>query len=409
MSPSTGLAGKEQLSSERAYRVRIGWKVFFGLFGSAFVVGGFLGTWYFGAGHSAQGPAGTTLLVFLSIAFGLMGLYTAVWSFRARVVFREDGIECRGACRTGRLSRDEIAGWRTLQQKNGPPDFVLLPRSNHVKKMRLSQMLNFDLDFLNWLEQFPNLDQRDQESSLRGILANPEFGGSTEQRSEKLKAARKIATGSMLATIGIAAWGWIYPLPYGLVITILVVVPIVAMFIALGSNGLYRLDKNKNDIHPDLAIPFILPGFILLLRMVLDFEFVSWGSVLVMGLLLGVVICWFSTLCDKNLRMKIGMQLGVLTCMSIYGVGAVLAADTLLDRSDSRVYSTHIVRKYVVHGKHTDYRLELSPWGPLDHNNSVSVSRGHFESVMEGEQVCTFLRNGALRIAWYSLGPCPRE
>ncbi|MGE5114049.1 MAG: hypothetical protein ACM3JB_24580 [Acidobacteriaceae bacterium] len=200
-----------------------------------------------------------------------------------------------------------------------------------------------------------------------------------------------------------------YPVPYRLVIPILVVLPILAMFTALGSGGLYRLDKNKNDVHPDLAIPFIAPGFILMLRMVTDFEFVTWGSAVAMGLVLGLVICGFSMLCDTNLRAKIGMLLALVFCTSIYGLGVVRAADTLLDRSEPAIYSAQILRKYVVSGKHTDYRLDLPPWGPNDRNNSVSVSRDYFESLAEGDRVCMFLRNGALRMAWYRVGPCPSE
>ncbi|MGE5114048.1 MAG: hypothetical protein ACM3JB_24575 [Acidobacteriaceae bacterium] len=173
------------------------------------MVGGALGSRYFGRGHAAQGLVGTALLVVLCVAFAVMGLYMAAWAFKAHVILRDDDIELKGTLRTARLSRAEIAGWRTLQQRNGPPDFVLVPRSGQAKKMRLSQTFDFDEGFSDWIEQFPNLDQRDQETSLKGILENAEFGGSTEQRSEKLRAARKISTGSTIVTIGIAAWAWL--------------------------------------------------------------------------------------------------------------------------------------------------------------------------------------------------------
>src|SRR3954453_11291038 len=99
---------------------------------------------------------------------------------------------------------------------------------------------------------------------------------------------------------------------------------------ALRSHGLYRLDEERNDAHPNLAVPFIFPGFILALRAITDFEVVTWQRLGLIALAVGVLLLLLATIADPYTRRKPVTLIALLFCSFMYGLGSGLEANALL-------------------------------------------------------------------------------
>ena len=97
----------------RVFRASRGWLVFLTLCGLLLAIGGTIGAW-FAATAVLRNPPSRVWLVGLGLAFGALGIYCLLSTFRSRVVLFPDRIEIEELTHTAVLSRQEIRGWRTL-------------------------------------------------------------------------------------------------------------------------------------------------------------------------------------------------------------------------------------------------------------------------------------------------------
>jgi hypothetical protein len=52
--------------------------------------------------------------------------------------------------------------------------------------------------------------------------------------------------------------------------------PIIAIAIVAKSGGLYRINRRRNEVNPAFTTPISIPGFVLMLRAVLDINLLDW-------------------------------------------------------------------------------------------------------------------------------------
>jgi hypothetical protein len=393
------LSGHEQI-----YLVRASWKFGMGSVGLLFVVAGILGCWYFGTGHEFRNWQSAALLVTMCAGFPMLGLYVALWVFRGALVLSDAKIELRGIYLRRALQTDQVAGYRTLPQRNGPPVLVLVPRQG--RNLKISMMFQLDANFHDWLRRLPDLDEKDAADSEEAILSDQELGATTDERRNALASSKRIQRFATIATFGLCAWAWLYPVPYRVVVSFLVLVPIIAILAALRSNGLYRLDEQRNDAHPNLAIPFIFPGLILALRAISDFELLSWQRLVLFALAIGLVLTLLAAIADPFTRKKPITIVALLFCMFMYGIGSSLEANALFDPHPATSFSPAVIGRSVTHGKRTEYYLQVEGWGPHTGTNRVQVHRSVYDAATIGNPICIELKAGALSIPWYIVETC---
>jgi len=392
----------------QVYRPSGGWRAF--LLIVSLLLGGFsvAGVWYFGTMHEVHSVRGAVLFVGICIAFLLLSSLLVAVLFLSRVILSPDSIESRELFSRGKLSRDEILGRRLQENPRGPASLVLVPRDSSAKRLKFATFYNFDETFWGWVESLPDLDEKDKRATQQEIFENAEIGATREDRLSAAKEAKRVATFLTVVACATGAWGWFYPQPYWLLVVLLVLLPWIAVAITMHSGGLFRIDSKKNDPHPTVAVPFLLPGCVLALRAINDVNLLGWRAATYASFFVGFVLAATAIIADRSLRTQKGAMVGILLLSIFYGYGASVETNTILDRSATTVFSAQVVRKEVVSGKRTSYNLYLSPWGPEREQNEVSVSQRWYESLQPGDAVCPALREGALHIRWYTVRPCPK-
>lgn len=389
----------------RVYRLAPGWAAFLLVFGTAAIVGGGAGVWYFATGHQARSPEAAMVLAGLCVLVIAFGVYVTLETLKSRVVLYADRIEVYDWLRARALRRDQILGRRLQQAQNAPASIVLVPRGQE-RKLTISNALRLDQDFRNWIESLPDLDAQERRASEEEILGGPENASARQERVEGLARAQRLAKRLTWATFALAAWAWFYPQPYWLAMTVLIVLPWAALVIAARSQGLFRIDQRKNDVHPSVAVAFFMPGLVLTLRVLTDIHPLAWKAALNLTLGACVVLCVAAAMIDASLRAK-PLGLAVIFLLSLaYGYGGGMEADALLDHAPAALYSANVAGKHVSSGRSTTYHLRLAPWGPQDKDDDVIVSPAVYRAVRTGDSVCLALKPGALGVAWYVVDAC---
>ena len=391
----------------RVYRIRLGWRLFLSGLGLIGVVFGVFGIWYFATGHETTDRGEIAAMIAIFGSFAAVGVYLVFSMLRSKITLRSEQLEVRGALLSRRMRTEEIAGWRTIPQRDMPPNLVLIPRPGRGRKLPINESFALDDWFYEWLDQFPDLDAKDQSRSREEVLSKAELGGSRDERRESLRQGKRVAGIFTFVTLAVGAWGLFDPEPYRLVIAILAALPLLALILAMRSHGLFRLDDQRNDAHPDLAVPFVVPAVVMAGRAMLDFDFIGWTRLGMISITIGIILVAAVAVCDSSLRAKPGMLLVFLFYTSAYGLGAGLEANFLFDHSSPKTFTVSVLDRYISDGDRTDYKLELSPWGPIKERDTVSVSKQLYQKLQPGSRVCVDLRKGALRIPWYIVDLCP--
>lgn len=366
-----------------------------------FVVGGGAGLWYFS--RVADQRPSATLVVLSSSALILALGASCIWSvLRNRVLVFPDRIEVRGFLRTRMLGRDQILGTK-IDPNPKDARFVLVPRDSAEKPINIDSMIKLDEAFFDWLGDVPYLDDRESQQALAEIANDSTIGATPDERLEALKKGKRLARAINAVGIFSGLWGLFYPRPYELVIAILVFLPLVALALIACSKGIIRVDQNKNDPHPSLALAIMVPALALAIRSLAGLYVVRWSNALWLAIGIGALI-WYATLkVDPTLATR---RVGAIAWAAValfYGYGAGLQANAVLDRSPSTTYEATISRKYISRGRSTSYHLRLNPWGPRQDGSSIQVARPLYDVLGPGDSVYLSLRQGAFGVQWYTV------
>jgi hypothetical protein len=389
----------------KTYRPTTGWLFVLVSFGAIAVVAGGAGTWYFAADATMPSATWAAAFSICSSALLLLGLYVIVDALKSRVNLYADAIEIIDLRPARRLRREEIAGYRFLPGSQLPRTLLLIPHRADQKKLKLPLVMRTDHAFHAWFENFRNLDAEELEKSEADIAADPQLGATIAERLQRLSRARKVVGALNAVAILTIPWAWFWPEPYELVVTILVILPWLALAIVAASRGLYRLDEARNDARPSVDAAFILPAILLGWRAFADVNVVEWHLPVAAASIGGLVFAALAWLADRSVRRR-WTTLAVIPFGIAYAYGVIMLGDALLDREPPRVFRATVVDKYVSSGKSKTLELRLAPWGPVLEEHTIVASRSLYDGVGPGGVVCAYLRPGALRIAWYVVAQC---
>ena len=386
------------------YRPSIGWQVFIYLACGAALAGGAIGLWNLAHGNGTGEANGDTFLRWMCIAFVVFGLFGMLYTALFKVVLEAESITLSTLFGSRTLRRNEIAGFRELAMQHGPPLLVFESKDRFLKPVKMSQVVQTDARFVQWMAGLTNLDTAAQAQAQAEVLADQELGTTPAERMQSVTRARRIAKTLDTAAILIGIWAFF---DHQLVAaTLLAALPFVGVALFAFSRGQYRLDTTKNDVKPNIGILFIAPAMVLGLRAMIEVELLHWQDGVQMAALGFVTFAVLLNLALRGNGEKLGLIVLVALVMGAYGYGVGTLADAAFDDAPPTQFQSKVLDKYVTSGNHPEYHLQLAAWGSLTEPDDLAVKSPVFDSFARGDTACIALHKGALGAAWYAVGPC---
>jgi hypothetical protein len=211
-------------------------------------------------------------------------------------------------------------------------------------------------------------------------------------------------------TMGLALWFVFYPRPYVFLFSILLAMPVIGLLL----NGIQKpsmaslvtISKDhKGEIDYDVADFIDAAAWVILLRVLIDYEFESWYSLIIPGTIACVIMLTvlFLThrLIEANRKNKTWIYLSLLFNICVYSYAGTYGANCIYDFSDPVIYKAEVVDKHSSGSKHTTYYLKVTAWGNRYDNENVSVSREQYNATEIGTTVEIKLKKGLFNIPWF--------
>lgn len=214
-------------------------------------------------------------------------------------------------------------------------------------------------------------------------------------------------------TLGLGFWFLIYPKPYDILFTVLLFMPILGLLLngltgrpSISSLVEISKDDNGNDKY-DVADFIDFAAWIILLRVVLDYEFESFYSLIIPGTITFAImlIILFTThkLIDNTTKSKTWIYLSLIFNVFIYSYSATYGANCVYDKSEQQVYDAEVVDKREHNGSkgRRSYYVKVTPWGHHYDKEEISVSSDQFDDIQIGQTIKIDLKKGLFNIPWY--------
>lgn len=211
-------------------------------------------------------------------------------------------------------------------------------------------------------------------------------------------------------SIALCIWLWFYPHPYKLVFGLVLSLPIIGLIL----NGLSKpslaslvsISKQKGEDKYDLADFIEFPGLIIFMRVLIDYEFESFYSILKVGtigfILLLLILGATHKLVDKANPNKALIYFTVIGNIAIYSYAATYGINCAFDNSEPKVYQAEVIDKSISRGRrHTTYYLRVKPWGHHRDAEDISVATSQYNETEIGQTVSIDYKEGLLNIPWY--------
>jgi hypothetical protein len=384
------------------YRVKTGTRVLLGSLATGTSCGWLLSIWNTLRHDSLQ--ANIPALGLLSVVFAAL-LYVASYAMFGRLIVRADSIELRKPFSSRLLRRDEIAGTRIQQTRNGAKNLRIVPLRGSALTIDLPFATNGDYDA--WVASLPDLDSQDREQAITRIQTDSSLGPDAASRMEKLDLARKAATAGTILAIAVMLWVMFYPQPYTLSIAILALIPWTGLALLAYSKGLIQIDGRRSDPRPNVIAMFFAPPMALVMRTAVDVNILDIEPMILWGCVAGLPLCaGLSYLGWKQRGSFFPLALLFLMFSSIYGVSLVALGDVALDHASPQIFPTKVVNKYLVQGRSVTRYLVLTPWGPMKDQNRIAVSGGQYNAIDAGTIVCMTMHPGTFGLRWTRVVDC---
>jgi hypothetical protein len=394
----------------RVYRVTPLWRAGITLLAGIFLLGSLAAAWSFGVMAADIGDAPSRLMVVFILGFVASGaVFYIIDNLQSSIVLAADRLEIHELWRVRRVPRADIEARQVLHPPNSPAVLMLRLKSPNHRKIKLPIMWERDSTWEAWFAAIPDVDAQAAKAFEAAVEANPDLGASPAERQEKVNTARKVARFAVWANVGLIAWAYIYPHPYELVICVLALLPWIAVWIMARSPGLYTLNAPRGSGRPDLTVLVISPGFLLMLRAIMDVQILDWQPLLLRSAVAAAALMGGVLWAVPAVREKPGTGALTLALILAYGYGVCALGDAVLDRSDGSTYTTRVYGKHITSGRNKTPMMQLGPWGPRAAADEVTVSSDLYRSTSVGDTVCVRLHPGAIGVPWYRVTRCQQE
>lgn len=227
------------------------------------------------------------------------------------------------------------------------------------------------------------------------------------EQARRIQGLRRLAAGLNVATVVLVIAVLVVSDTYPALLALLAVLPWIAIGLVARFQPLYRFGVRRGDPHPDLTLPLMAPGLLLVLPVLSSIHTLDWKGPLIVALAGGVALAGAAARADPWFRQHRWnvLLVGLFACA--YGYSAGMELNASADPTAARVYPVRVLAKHVTRGsKSTTRYLKIGPWGPFPQGEEVGVSAGRYRTTQPGDVVCMYLGSGALGIAWYRLGEC---
>ena len=345
-----------------------------------------------------------TSLLFLILLPLVLGVYLLATALRSRLVIDGSRVAVRYAFTQKTADLSEIEGYRTVSTRNGSYWQLKLKEGRGTITVQKS----FDCDGVRqWLQQIPDLDERDREALLDAIEQNQELGATPEERLAALRRARNwnivLSAIAIAAAFAFALGSDQLHLPSAIVLALL---PLALVYLLRRAPLLYAMFKPKRDPRTDLSLALMACGLGLIFGND-GIHFVEMPSLFEYAGLVGLLCCAAIFSPARQNPQFWGAMIGMLMIAGAYGWGLAATIDSLADHSPPAGYTAMVQGMHQTHGRSTSYYLDLPPWGPIQSPNHLSVGYGMYRRTSIGDQVCLEVHSGALRVQWYRMVACP--
>jgi len=213
-------------------------------------------------------------------------------------------------------------------------------------------------------------------------------------------------------TIGFAVWFMFYPEPYEILLGILLIIPIFGLFL----NGLHKpsmaslveISSNKEGADKYDVADFIdIAAWVILIRVLRDYQFESFYSMIIPGTISCIIILTilFLThkLIEKSTRNKWWIYVSLIFNVSLYSFAGTYAANCTFDYSEPKIYKSGVLEKRISKGSkgRRTYYVEVAPWGHHYDREEISVSRVQYDELNLGDKINIDMKEGLFDIPWY--------
>lgn len=165
-------------------------------------------------------------------------------------------------------------------------------------------------------------------------------------------------------------------------------------------------DKNGSDKY-DVADFIDVAAWVILIRVLLDYEFESFYSMIIPGTIACVIILAILFLTHKLIknttRNKWWIYTSLIFNVSLYSYAGTYAANCTFDYSAPAVYKTEVLEKRISRGRkgRRTYYVKVAPWGHHYDTEEIKVAPVQFAELNPGDTINIDLKEGLFNIPWY--------
>lgn len=387
----------------KVYSLAKGWLIFILIGGGAVVLASTYALLFIYVKGIIDYPSVTNnwVLASMFLIVILFLIYTMVQAFKSKLFIEEDRLRLMGASETRELLFTDVRGFRSDNKY-----IYLFPLSDTSKTMRIRMYYEDSSGLLAWLSgKFKDLDKTEREEEEKQILENADLGQSTEERSHAFAKAKKTVQIASIVGVVIAVSLFVADEFLRCTIVAAAIYPLFIVVLLKSSKGLIRVSGGKNSPYPSIAIGLLAPVFGLFTKCLASYHILSNSGVWQPAGVIAGMLFILLFIKSKELE-KLGIQISVLlllyagTCFA-YGYSVIIGYNCVYDTSQSIRYEAKVLDKRIVSGKSKSYYLLLSPWGPVNIDKEISVSRNLYNNSQIDDNVYIYLYSGKLNVPWY--------
>lgn len=230
--------------------------------------------------------------------------------------------------------------------------------------------------------------------------------GARAAREQTFALARTLAATLSLAAVALTVWALRGPMLSELAIAGLIVLPVLAIGLAVGRRTMFRIGFGAGYAEANLTMPCMIAACALLACSVLGLNMIAWLPLIGMAAFVAGVFFAVTILAEQVRRRRWGRLLAAAILTGAYAFGTLGQINSLLDPSPAAVLRSRVLGKTPGHFSFASYRLTLAPWGPVPEPSEVAVSHDLYDKIAPGDPVCIRLHDGALHLAWFTVTAC---
>ena len=350
------------------------------------------------------GASNPSFVIPALIAFATFCIFQLARLMRPEAIFYENRVEKIGLLRSPVLHRTNIEGVGNVVQTRYGSYFNIVSASPDEQSIQLSGSLKSDPIVAEWLRGAPDPQAEAVKADRARVLADPRYGATETERSERLARAKQLAVVFNIVCVAFAAW-----LGYFAELNAVTLLEAVAPA-ALGALAVRTFDGlviwyDRRSVRPGIVGCLVSAGAVAA-RAGLTTHLLSNGSLPLLALLagIGVAVITRTRLRRSSSPLRTSFFIGLLGGLSAYGF--IVAMDVALDGSSPRTFVSTVTDAHIQGGRSTTYFLDLAAWADQP-PGEVAVLQSLYDSAPVGTSVCVNRRSGAFSLAWFDIVLCP--